>query len=121
MLKKYRTLYWVFNIFHILLNVAPLITFCIMAYLESDLVLEKVCLSMTVLVVVILTAVTFINHVAMKSRLWILLIGLYFCLDFIVLPLVVIAICQVLDELIVHPISQHYKLKLTIRKEIERA
>ena len=120
MLKKYRICFWIFNIFHILLNITPICVYCIMAYLESDLVTEKVCLSLTILIVAILTLITLINHSVLRSRLWILLIGLYFCLDFIIVPLIVIAICQVLDELIIHPLTKHYKLKLTIRKEIEK-
>ena len=75
--KHYRLWYWVFFIFSILLNVSPLAGYAIKAMIESDLIYEKVTLVTTVFIVLIMTCVSLVNKVAMRSRLWVILIGLY--------------------------------------------
>lgn len=120
MTKKYRAIFWSLVVLSILLQVGPLVTYGIIGYVESDLVTEKVALSMTVVIVGVLTVVSFINKVALRSRLWIILIGLYFALDYILVPLLIVACCQIADELIVTPLKKHYKTKLTISKEMDK-
>ena len=120
MTKKYRAIFWSLVVLSILLQVGPLVTYGIIGYVESDLVTEKVALSMTVVIVGVLTVVAFINKVALRSRLWIILIGLYFALDYILVPLLIVACCQIADELIVTPLKKHYKTKLTISKEMDK-
>lgn len=120
MTKKYRILRWVFMISSILLNIGPLMFYTIQALCQSNLTYEKVSLCLTVFIVLILSAICLINKVALKSRLWIILIGLYICLDSIMVPIIVIACCQVLDELIFAPLSKHYKTKLLISKELDK-
>lgn len=117
---KYRLTYWSLAILSVLLQLGPLVTYGIIGYVQSDLVTEKVGLSLTVFIVAILTVVAFVNKVAMRSRLWIMLLGLYFALDYIMTPLLIIAICQIVDELIAAPLKKHYKTKLTISKEIDK-
>ena len=117
---KYRLTYWSLFITSLLLQLGPLVTYGIIGYVQSDLVTEKVGLSLTVFIVAILTVVAFVNKVAMRSRLWIMLLGLYFALDYIMTPLLIIAICQIVDELIATPLKKHYKTKLTISKEIDK-
>lgn len=120
MLKKYRIAFWVLTIFHILLNIAPLAVYGVKAFVESNLIVEKVTLSLTVMIVLILTAVSLINKSVLRSRVWIILIGLYICLDYIMVPLIIIAVCQTLDELMVHPLAKHFGTRLTIRKEMSK-
>ena len=113
--RKYR----ICRILSLLLNIGPLAFYVISALCGASLIHEKIALSMTVLVVIILTFISLINKVAMKSRIWILLIGIYIALDHILGPLIVIGVCQVLDELIVSPLKEHYKNRYTINKEID--
>lgn len=118
--KHYRVLYWSFFVLTILLQLGPLVTYGTIAYVKSDLVSEKIALTTTIFIVAILTVVAFINKLAMRSRIWILLLGLYFALDYILTPLIIIAVCQIVDELIVTPLKKHFKTKLTINKEIDK-
>lgn len=117
--KNYRTLFCVFFVISILLNICPLAVYAIKAVVESTLIYEKVTLVMTVFIVLLMTIVSVVNKVAMKSRLWIILIGVYICLDYIMTPLIIIAVCQILDELVAFPLKQRYKNKFTISKEID--
>lgn len=120
MTRKYRMAFWVLWSIHMLLNVCPLAVYTIMALVEGQLIYEKVALTMTVFVVLILTLVSIINKITLRSRLWIILIGVYVCLGEILVPLIVIAFCQIADELVICPLKEHYKRKLTINKEIDK-
>lgn len=119
MTKKLKRKYIIATILSFLLNVCPLLVFTIIAFISGTAIVHKVTLSMTLLIVLIFTAVTFINKTVFRSKLWILLIGLWLCLDNILTPLIVFASCQVIDELIVTPIKNHYKNRYKINKEID--
>lgn len=118
--KKYRLLYRLFLVVSILLNICPLATYTIKALVESNLTHQKVALSMTVFIVLIMTVVTLVQKVALRSRLWVILIGMYICLDNILTPLIIIACCQIVDELIVNPLAKAYKNRYIINKQIDR-
>ena len=118
--KHYRVCHRIFLILSLLLNICPLAVYVIKAIVEADLIHEKVTLTATVFAVLILTCVSLVNKVALRSRLWILLCGIYICLDNILGPLIVIAVCQVLDELLVSPLKKSAKTKLVINKQIDR-
>lgn len=91
--RKYRKLSFLFGFISVLLNIAPFTIYAFIALVDSALIYQKIALSMTVLVVAILSLVAFINKVAMKSRLWIVLVGIYVCLGEIITPLIIIAVC----------------------------
>lgn len=118
--RKYRKLSFLFGSISVLLNIAPFTIYAFIALVDSALIYQKIALSMTVLVVAILSLVALVNKVAMKSRLWIVLVGIYVCLGEIITPLIIIAVCQVLDELIVSPLHKNFRNKKIINKEIDK-
>ena len=120
MTQKYRKFFWLFVILSFVLNIAPLAYYGITAFIGTELVIEKVTLSATVFAVVIMSIVAWSNKIVLRSRIWILMIGLYICLDNIIVPLAVIAICQCADELIVCPLKKLFGRKLLINKEIDK-
>ena len=119
MTKKLKRKYIIATILSFLLNVCPLLVFTIIAFISGTAIVHKVTLSMTLLIVLIFTAITFFNKTVFRSKLWILLIGLWLCLDNILTPLIVFASCQVIDELIVTPLKNYYKNRYRINKEID--
>lgn len=119
MTSKLKNLSILLSIVSVLLNIGPLLGYVIASVLQADLVTEKIALSMTVLIVIILTLVSFVNKIALRSRLWIILIGMYICLDSIMTPLIIIACCQVIDELIIHPLAEHFSTRYKINREID--
>lgn len=119
MTKKTRLIYIVCAILSILLNVGPMATYAVLALLQGTLMYQKVALTMTVFVVLILTAVAIMNKCAMKSRLWVILIGIYLCLGYAMTPIIIIGCCQVADELIVSPLKLHFKNRYMINKEFD--
>jgi hypothetical protein len=61
-----------------------------------------------------------LTKVNIRSTLWILIIGLYVCLDSIMNMIIFIAVFQVVDEMIITPIKKSVKQKLIINKELDK-
>ena len=118
--KKCRNLFIIFLAVSILLNIAPIAIYSIMGLIQAEAVVEKVALSSTIFITLILSAIGWVNKTTMRSRVFIILIGLYICLDFMMTPLIIISICQILDEWIAAPLSKHYRSKLSINKELDK-
>lgn len=120
MTKRYRIIFSILALFHFMANILPAGVYLIKAYIESTLVSEKIVMSTTVLLVLMFTILSIINKVAFRCRIWILLIGLYICLDYIMTPIVIFAICQTVDELILSPLCNWYKLRLRMSIEMDK-
>lgn len=118
--SRFRLSFWILAVMSFMLNVAPLAIYAINAVVAADLVYEKVALSMTVFIVLIMTLISIVNKIAFRSRLWIALIGIYVCIDSIMTPLIIIAVCQIIDELIISPLKKNQKNKLIINKEMDK-
>lgn len=118
--KKFRFWTAVCLILSLLLNVAPLATYIIIGFAEADLVVEKVGLAATIFIVLIMTAIAWINKTTMRSRVWILLLGMYFCLHNFITPLIIVAICQVIDEWFISPLHKYCRERYVINKELDR-
>lgn len=118
--KKYKALATILLLFSIALNLAPLVGFTISGIVTAELVVEKVALTCTIFVVLIMSIVSWANKIVMRSKIWIIMLGLYFCLDNFVLPIIIIGVTQIVDELIVSPLRNHYRNKYTINKEIDK-
>lgn len=108
-----------FAFLNFLLQVAPLVIYVILGLCSGCLLVEKFALCSTVLVVAIMSIVAWSSHIVLRSRVWILLLGLYFCLDYFLTPLIIIAACQVVSELAIAPLARHYRKRATINKEID--
>ena len=99
----------------------PISTYTIIALRNAkSTTSEKVSLMCLITVGVILSLVCLINKYSLRCRTWLILIGLWACLDSILGTIMVIAITQCLDELIVAPAARHYRRRLAINKEIDR-
>lgn len=116
----YRTMYWIFAILSFMLNVFPIGFYTISALLGRGLIYEKVALTMMVLVVLIMSIIAWANKVVLRSKVWIVIIGLYFVLDYFASAIIILGACQIVDEIIVSRIKTHYQTKLSISKEIDK-
>lgn len=120
MTKKLHFWLIILTILSILLNVGPVATYCIIGFVQGTALIEKVALSMTIFVVAILSVIAWANKLVLRSRLWIILAGLFFVLDAFITPIIILGVCQVLDELLVCPIKHNIKTRYTINKEMDR-
>lgn len=120
MTKKLRTWLIILTVLSLLLNVGPVAAYAVIGLVQGTLLIEKVALSMTIFVVAILSVIAWANKLVLRSRLWILLAGLFFVLDAFAAPLIIIGVCQVLDELFVCPIKKKIKTRYIVNKEMDR-
>ena len=117
---RFKWLTITLSILSFLLYAGPFLIYTTLGLFSDALVVEKVSLVSTILIVGIMSLVAAANKMVLRSRLWILLIGLYVCLDNIMTPLVIVAVCQVVDELIVSPLKRYCKTKTSINAELDR-
>lgn len=119
MTRKYRITTWIFAVLSFLCFFAPPAFFVCQALLTSTLAVQKIALCSTVMAVIIMTIVAAVNKIVLRSRIWILLIGLWICLDNFMLPIIVIAITQIADETVFTPLHNYFKTRLVINKQID--
>lgn len=117
--KKYTNLYWLFRSISFLVLIVPLIVYGIKGFIEGD-VTEKFTLGMTISIAAILVALNILFKYHIRSTIWIIVLGIYFCIDNIMPLLLCIAIGTILDEFIFTPLYKSYKNKATINKEIDK-
>lgn len=120
MTKKNKILYWIFNILSFIILFVPIFVYVIKGYIEADLITEKVGLTCTIMISIILVVINFILKFHIRSTLWILLLGIYFCIDNIFTLIVLIAVGTILDEFLISPLKKSFKNKYTINKEIDK-
>lgn len=120
MTKKAKRGLLICRLLHILFFWCPLVVYTILGFVQGTAIVDKITLSCTLLVVLVLSLVSLVNKVALRSKLWVLLIGLWACLDTFMQPLILIATTQVIDELILSPLVSYYKTKVQINKELDK-
>ena len=119
MTKEYRREKWLLLILSILCNLLPIAIYTIKAFIVAGIgqkVTLGVCLTLSLLFVLI----NFITKHRIRSTLWILLIGIYICLDHIQSLLIIMAITTIIDEFILEPAYKRVKNKYIINKEIDK-
>ena len=107
-------------IISVFLNVFPVLYYTVKALIESNAIVHKVTLCSTIFIVLILTLVSLVTKVSLRSTMWILTIGLYLCLDSIMDMIMLVAAFQITDEMIITPLRKTAKHKLTINKELDK-
>lgn len=120
MTKKYHIIAAILLFATFLLNIGPLAYYTIDALVNAELVVEKAKLCMTVLVVLIMSIVAWINKTSSRSKIWVIIFGLYICLDSFLVPLLVIGLTQIVDEWFISPLHRHYRGKYRINREIDK-
>lgn len=91
----------------------------VVGFIEGETV-EKLTLGMTFIAAGILTVINVLFKYHIRSTIWILVLGIYFCLDSILPLICMIAVGTILDEFILTPLHKKYKNKAIINREIDR-
>lgn len=120
MTKHNRRWYRFFSVLSFVLFAGPPIYFIASAFIASTLVVHKITLASAVLVIIILTGISLVNKVAIRSRMWIVIIALFFVLRSIETPIIVIGVTQILDELLIAPSRDYFKRRYVIHKEVDK-
>lgn len=118
--KKYRLAATILLLVSILLNILPLGYYTVDALINAEFIMDQVKLCMTVFVVLIMSIVSWVNKTTSRSKIWVIIIGLYLCLDSFLVPLLLIGITQIADEWIISPLHKSFRNKYVINKQIDR-
>ena len=117
--KKYKSQATCLRCIDILLMFGPMVIFLIMGFMDATSS-EKVVLGITTIAAVVLTVINVLMKYSLRSTVWILLLGLYYVLDTMTVLILIIAITNILDELIITPLYKSAKNKYIINKEIDK-
>lgn len=119
MTNKYKKKYIILSIISVLLNILPILIYVVKGFSESSNK-GKIALGFCLVIAIMLSTVNILLKFNIRSTIWILLIGIYICLDNIVPLLIIISICTILDEFIVEPLKKSFKNSYLINKEIDK-
>lgn len=117
--RKYKALSILFLALSILVLVAPLAYYSIQGFIQGETT-EKFTLGITFVIACILFSINILFKFHIKSTIWIIVIGVYFCLDNILPLILLMAVGNVLDEFVFTPLHKHFKNKAIINKEIDK-
>ena len=117
--KKYQRLAILFHALSILVLVAPLAYYTIYGFINGETT-EKLTLGITFVIACILLVINVLFKYHIRSTIWILVLGIYFCIDSIMPLLLMVAIGTILDEFVLTPLYKSYHNKCTINKEIDK-
>lgn len=119
MTKKYERLSLLFYWLGVITLLAPVIIYTAIGFAEGTIT-EKISLGMTLIGAIILTALNVLFKTHYRSGIWLVIIGLFFCLESIMPLLTCVAVATILDEFVFTPLHNMYKQKYTINKEIDK-
>ena len=122
--KQCKNLVSLFNVLHFLCLFGPFLYYIPTAFVEGQPG-EKLALSLTMVVSLILAAFVILADAAtrgglIKSIMWSLLLGVCFCLPQVETFVYIMAIISIIDELVIVKLRNHYKTALIANKEMDR-
>ena len=117
--KKYIHLSRFFRALQILILLLPIIVYAVMGFVNGE-VTEKITLGISLTVALILFVINIVFKFHLRSCLWIMVLGIYFCIDNIMPLLLIVAIGTIVDEFLLTPLYKSFKNKATINKEIDK-
>ena len=117
--KSYKIKALIFQCLSILVLAAPIIYYTILGFINGETT-EKFTLGITVVIAAIMLAINIIFKYHLRSTLWIVVLGIYICLDNIQALLIMVAVGTILDEFLLTPLHKSYKSKANINREIDK-
>ena len=111
----------IFHIISLSLTVLPICVFVFKAFLDGNVsASRKLCMGLLVFFSFFLTIINVLFKYSIRSTIWLLLLGIYICLDNIIPLLIIIAVTTIVDEFVITPLYKKYKGEYKINKEIDK-
>lgn len=117
--KKYQVLSRLFGALSLVVTIVPVLVYVALGFANGE-IHQKVTLGITFTLAMLLLAINIIFKFHIRSIIWILVLGIYFCIDNIMPLLLVLAIGTILDEFVLTPLHKSYKSKMKINREIDK-
>lgn len=118
MTKKYKTKLNICRLLSFMLTILPVIIYAIMGFMHGSIG-KKVSLGICVVLALIFVLINVMFKYHIRSTLWIMLIGIYICIENIIPLLITMAASTIIDEFVLVPLIKKYKDKYIINKEID--
>lgn len=119
--KKAIAKLWILRVLDLAFLLTPLAVYIGIALGNEGATYQKISVVGTVSVALILTIFNLITKKALRSPIWIILIGLYFALKEALLPLIILlAASTILDEFVFVPLINRTKVEVTSNKEMDK-
>lgn len=116
--KKYRKLALLFQILSLVATFGPVLFYATVAFINAQPA-QKLTLALLSIVGIILAVVNVLFKYSFRSTIWLILLGIYICLDKITGMIIAIAVCSILDEFCFTPLFKMYKNRAVINKQID--
>lgn len=117
--RKYANLSLLFGSLSFLVLSAPLVYYAVLAFINGETT-EKFTLGLCFVMAAIFLSINVIFKYHIRSTIWVVVLGIYFCLDDIQVLLIMVAVGTILDEFILTPLHKSYKQKAGINREIDK-
>ena len=118
MTKKYKIKLNICRLLSFTITVLPVIIYTIKGFMDGSIG-EKVSLGICVILALIFMLINVMFKYHIRSTLWVLLIGIYVCIDNIIPLLIIMASTTIIDEFVLVPLINKYKNIYIINKEID--
>ena len=118
MTKKYKIKLNICRLLSFTITVLPVIIYVIKGFMDGSIG-EKVSLGICVILALMFMLINVMFKYHIRSTLWVLLIGIYVCIDNIIPLLIIMASTTIIDEFVLVPLINKYKNKYIINKEID--
>lgn len=117
--KKYNLFRYIFLSLSILALSFPLTFYGIMAFIEGTK-MEKFTFGVFCMVALGMVIVNFLMKLKLRSMIWLVVLGIFICLNEIQTMLIMVAVCTILDEVLFTPLYKYFKRKAQTNKEIDK-
>ncbi len=117
--KKAKNRYIFFKVLSACLTFMPLLVYVIMAFINGE-PMEKFTMGCMVTIALVFVMLNVIMKYNIRSTVWVLILGIYLCLDNITPLLIIMAVSTIIDEFVVSKLANKYKNQFVINKEIDK-
>ena len=117
--KKYKRLSFIFGLLSILCTVVPVTYFTVLGFINGE-IRNKVTLGCTLMLCLVLVVINIIKKENLRSPVYIMILGIYMCLDNLLSLFLIMAITTMLDEMVFTPLHTIYKNRAIINREIDK-
>lgn len=116
---KYNILRYLFLSLSIFALSFPLTFYGIQAFIYGSKV-EKFTLGAFCCVALGMVVINFLLKMKLRSMIWLIVLGIFICLNEIQAMLIMVAVCTILDEICFTPLHKHFKRKAQTNREIDK-
>lgn len=118
--KKYGRLALIFTLLSLLCFLGPLTYYVVAGFATATLVIQKITLTAAVLFALMATVICAWRRWAFRSKVWVVILALYFIVGNFIGMILAFAITQIVDELILSKLAHHYRRKYDSCKDTDK-